>query len=78
MNPNLGLARLLQPRSNMATNMLFAITFVVFALLADTAIDQQRGEFAQASGAQESFGKGPFGVATMPTLGLHALVRPWF
>ena len=43
MNANRGLARLGQPRSNMATNALLAITFVVFALVADTAVDQQRG-----------------------------------
>ena len=46
MNANRGLARLGQPRSNMATNALLAITFVVFALVADTAMDQQRGGIA--------------------------------
>jgi len=49
MNANRGLARLGQPRSNMATNGLLAITFVVFALIADTAMDQQRGEFASST-----------------------------
>ena len=49
MNANRGLARLGQPRSNMATNALLAITFVVFALIADTAMDQQRGGLATVS-----------------------------
>ena len=35
------LHRLRQPRSNRTTNLLLAITVLVFALIADTAIDQQ-------------------------------------
>jgi len=35
------LQRLRQPRSNRTTNLLLAITVLVFALIADTAVDQQ-------------------------------------
>ncbi|MEE4301796.1 MAG: hypothetical protein V2J24_20330 [Pseudomonadales bacterium] len=78
MNPNIGLARLLQPRSNTATNVLFAITFVVFALIAEMAIDQQSGEIVDAGGAQDALATDAFGLASMPEFGLRALVRPYF
>lgn len=80
MNPNMGLARLIQPRSNTATNALFAITFVVFALIAEMAIEQQSGEFAAATTTPESLAVGALDRATssMPALGLRALVRPYF
>jgi|AntRauTorcE11898_2_1112593.scaffolds.fasta_scaffold131294_2 hypothetical protein len=35
------LHRLRQPRSNRTTNLLLATTVLVFALIADTAVDQQ-------------------------------------
>lgn len=73
MNPNQGLARLGQPRSNTATNLLFAITFVVFAMMADMAIDQQSGTFADGSTPVDTLvGHG------IPSLDLRALVRPHF
>ena len=76
MNPNIGLARLGQPRSNTATNLLFAITFVVFALIADMAIDQQRGEIAGAGGAE---GGADTAAGTVLTMDLRALMpRPHF
>jgi hypothetical protein len=73
MNPNRGLARLGQPRSNTATNLLFAITFVVFALIADMAIDQQSGAIVEHAAPQEGVG-----TAAVPLLGLRALLRPHF
>lgn len=76
MNPTIGIARLLQPRSNTATNVLFAITFVVFALIADMAIEQQSGEFA--GGAQGALPTDAFSFASVPEFGLRALVRPYF
>lgn len=78
MNPNRGLARLGQPRSNGTTNLLFAITFLVFALVAQTAIDQQRGAVADqaAPGADEAPGSGA--PHAHPALALRALVRPHF
>ncbi|MEE4362133.1 MAG: hypothetical protein V2I63_11495 [Pseudomonadales bacterium] len=42
MNPNHLLRRLHQPRSNMASMILITATVLVFALVAQTAIDQQR------------------------------------
>jgi hypothetical protein len=41
MNPEL-LRHRLAPRSNRTTNLLFAVTFLVFALVAETAMDQQQ------------------------------------
>lgn len=76
MNADRGVARLRQPRSNAATNMLFVITFMVFALLAETAIDQQQGGIADAGVTQEALETVAFGRATMAVLGLRALVRP--
>ncbi len=78
MNPNMGLARLLQPRSNMATNLLFAVTFMVFALIADVAIDQQRGQVADGARAPESLAADALGTAALPGFGLRALVKPYF
>lgn len=73
MNPNQGLARLGQPRSNTATNLLFAITFVVFAMMADMAIDQQSGAFADGSTPVDAIvGQGA------PTSDMRALARPHF
>jgi hypothetical protein len=73
MNPNMGLARLGQPRSNTATNMLFAITFVVFAFIADMAIDQQQGEIAGHDGGRDAVS------GTVLTMDLRALMpRPHF
>ena len=63
-------------RGNAATNMLFVITFMVFALLAQTAIDQQQGGIADAGVTQEVLGTGAFGDVTAAALGLRALVRP--
>ena len=72
MNPNMGLARLGQPRSNTSTNLLFALTFVVFACIADMAIDQQRGEIAGTNAGTDAAG-------TVLTMDLRALMpRPHF
>ena len=73
MNPNRGLARLGQPRSNTATNLLFAITFVVFAMMADMAIDQQNEAFANGSTPVDTL----VGQSA-PTSDLRALARPHF
>ncbi len=78
MNPNMGLARLLQPRSNMATNVLFAVTFLAFALIADMAIDQQRGQVVDGGASPESRVADALGAASVPGFGLRALVKPYF
>lgn len=78
MNPNMGLARLLQPRSNTATNVLFAVTFMVFALIADMAIDQQSAEVADGASRPEALTADALGAATLPEFALRALVKPYF
>lgn len=46
MRTTMRLHRLRQPRSNRTTNLLLAITVLVFALIADTAVDQQQRQIA--------------------------------
>lgn len=53
MNTIMRLRRLREPRSNLATNLLFAITFAAFALIGNTAIQQQHHGMAGTSHGAE-------------------------
>lgn len=69
MNPHLLLHRLHEPRSNLASTLLLTATFLLFALVAETATRQQE-ELADGE-------RGAPAERTAPLpFGLQALIHP--